>query len=92
MLSGGELFPQATDACVTGLCPGAVRGYTGAKEAGGNGMIVLAAALIGAALGAARARRLGGGALDVAQYAAAHAIALALAGLIVTLVIDRAAG
>lgn len=55
-------------------------------------MIVLAAALIGAALGAWRARRLGGSGLDMAQYAAAHAIAFALAGLILTLVIDRAAG
>jgi len=51
-------------------------------------MIVIAAALIGAALGASRARARGGNRLDMAQYGAAHAIAFALLGLFATIVID----
>ncbi len=55
-------------------------------------MIILVAVLAGAAIGAMRARSLRGNGLDMAQYAAAHAIAFALVGLIVTLIIERAAG
>lgn len=52
-------------------------------------MIVIAGALIGAILGYARAARAGGNGFDRAQYAAVHAIALMLVGLLVTLVADR---
>lgn len=52
-------------------------------------MIVIAGLLFGALLGAVRARARGGNRLDIAQYAAAHAIAFALLGLFATLMIDR---
>jgi hypothetical protein len=52
-------------------------------------MIVIAGALIGAILGYARAAKAGGNGFDRAQYAAVHAIALMLVGLLVTLVADR---
>lgn len=54
-------------------------------------MIVLAGLILGAALGAWRARQREGNAFDVAQWAAVYAIAFALAGLILTIVIDRLA-
>ncbi|MCB1312441.1 MAG: apolipoprotein acyltransferase [Sedimentitalea sp.] len=54
-------------------------------------MIVIGAALIGAAIGGLTAYRRDGGGLDIAQYAAAYGIAFALMGLIATLVIHRAA-
>jgi hypothetical protein len=54
-------------------------------------MIVIGLALFGAILGGLRARRRGGKAADIAQYAAAHAIAFALVGLLLTIVIHRAA-
>lgn len=52
-------------------------------------MIVIAAILLGALLGDARARRAGGTTRDRLQYAAAHAIALALPALILTVMLDR---
>ena len=54
-------------------------------------MIVIAGAVLGAVLGALTAKKRGGSRLDMAQYAAASAIALSLAGLILTLIIHRAA-
>ncbi|MCG6904695.1 MAG: hypothetical protein LJE68_18640 [Rhodobacter sp.] len=54
-------------------------------------MIVLASALIGAIWGGYRAKRNGGNRLDMAQYAAGFAIAFALLGLVVTIVISRTA-
>jgi hypothetical protein len=54
-------------------------------------MIVLGGALIGGALGAFTAKKRGGSALDIAQYAASSAIACGLLGLIATIVIHRAA-
>jgi hypothetical protein len=51
-------------------------------------MIVLAAGLAGAALGARRAKIRGGGRADMAQYAAAHGIAFALLGLFATIAVD----
>ena len=52
-------------------------------------MIVIAAALIGAVLGWRRAAQLGGTQRDRAQYAAAFAMALAVVGLLATVIIDR---
>jgi hypothetical protein len=44
-------------------------------------MIVLAAAIIGAAFGAWRARTRGGSRADMAQYGAGHGIAFAIVAL-----------
>ena len=52
-------------------------------------MIVIAAALIGAIVGIITAKRRGGNALDVAQYAAGFALAFIVVGLIATVVLDR---
>jgi len=52
-------------------------------------MIVIAAALTGGALGAWRARKRGGTGADMAQYAAAHAIAFGLLGLFAGIAADR---
>ena len=52
-------------------------------------MIIIAAILIGAALGAYRAKKLKGKGLDMAQYAAAHAIAFGILGLIITIIVER---
>ena len=52
-------------------------------------MIVLFAILAGAALGDRRARKAGGGRKDRIQYALAHALAFAIAGLFVTVLLDR---
>lgn len=52
-------------------------------------MIVIAGALLGASWGAWLARSRGGKPADMAQYAAAFAIAFALLGLFVTIFIDR---
>lgn len=52
-------------------------------------MIVILAALIGAAAGWRRARALGGDRRDMAQYMAVFAIAGAVLGLFATLMIDR---
>jgi peptidoglycan/LPS O-acetylase OafA/YrhL len=53
-------------------------------------VLVLGALVIGAALGAWRAKRRGGKALDMAQYAAAHAIPLMILALFITIFLDRA--
>jgi cytochrome c biogenesis protein CcdA len=53
-------------------------------------MIVIFSTLFGALLGAQRARRHGGGKLDMAQWAAGFAIPFALIGLFVTIMIERA--
>ena len=52
-------------------------------------MIVAAFAFFGALLGAGTARRRQGNRLDVAQYTAVYAIAFALLGLVVTILVDR---
>lgn len=52
-------------------------------------MIFFASMIFGALLGAFRARRRGGERLDIAQYAAVHAIIFALIGLFVTIAIHR---
>jgi uncharacterized protein YcfJ len=53
-------------------------------------MIVIAGVLIGTLWGGMLAKKRGGNGKDVAQYAISFAIALGLAGLIITLLIDRA--
>ncbi len=52
-------------------------------------MIVITAAILGALIGALRARAHGGGALDMAQWAAGFAIAFALLGTFATIYIER---
>lgn len=52
-------------------------------------MIVIVAFLIGALWGGFLARRRDGNRLDIAQYAAAFGIAFAVAGLILTVVVER---
>ena len=54
-------------------------------------MLVIAGGVVGAVLGLLAARKQGGNKLDMAQYAAAGGIALALAGMIATILIHRAA-
>ena len=54
-------------------------------------MLVIGGAVLGAALGAITARRKGGNRLDMLQYAAACAIALAIVGLFATVFSHRAA-
>ena len=54
-------------------------------------MIIAAALVLGAILGDLRARTRGGNGSDRLQYAAAHAIALAILALFATILIDRAA-
>ena len=51
-------------------------------------MIVIVAALFGAALGAYRAHARGGSRADMAQYGIAHAIAFALLGLFATIALE----
>ncbi len=58
------------------------RGYAGA-------MIVIAAFLLGAAVGWMRAAKAGGGTADKLQYAAAHGLALTVVGLFLTVLITR---
>lgn len=53
-------------------------------------MIVIVAIILGALLGDLRARRAQGNSKDRLQYAAAHALAFAILGLFVTIIIDRA--
>lgn len=53
-------------------------------------MIVIVAIILGALLGDLRARRARGNAKDRLQYAAAHALAFAILGLFLTIIIDRA--
>ncbi|WP_395540420.1 hypothetical protein [Neotabrizicola sp. sgz301269] len=52
-------------------------------------MIVIGGFGLGAILGALTARRRGGKAADMAQYAAAYGIAFALLGLFLTIAIAR---
>ncbi|MFE3835647.1 apolipoprotein acyltransferase [Pseudogemmobacter sonorensis] len=52
-------------------------------------MIVIAAGVMGAAIGGFSARRKGGRPADIAQYAAAHAILFGLLGLFLTIAIER---
>lgn len=52
-------------------------------------MIILAAALIGIVTGAGIARRRGGRLPDMAQYAAGYGIAFTLAGLFLTIFLER---
>jgi hypothetical protein len=52
-------------------------------------MIVIAAALLGALIGGLTARKRGGNKLDITQYAAGYALAFVVAGLIVTVLLDR---
>ncbi len=59
------------------------------KEPGGQEMIVIGGFGLGAILGALTARRRGGKAADMAQYAAAYGIAFALLGLFLTIAIAR---
>lgn len=47
-------------------------------------MLALAGMVLGAVLGAIRARARGGNGFDVAQYAAVHALILGLAGMFIT--------
>ncbi|MDR0808980.1 MAG: hypothetical protein LBE86_07630 [Gemmobacter sp.] len=52
-------------------------------------MIVITAAILGALIGVFRARAHGGGALDMAQWAAGFAIAFALLAAFATIFIER---
>ena len=52
-------------------------------------MIVLAGLLGGGLIGALTAKRRGGKAADMAQYAAGYGIALGLLGLFVTIFLER---
>ncbi len=52
-------------------------------------MIVLAGVILGAIWGAMRARARQGSKLDIAQYAAVHAILFGLIGLFVTIGLER---
>lgn len=52
-------------------------------------MIVIALALAGAVIGALTARKRKGNGLDIAQYAAGYAMAFAVVGMILTVLIDR---
>ena len=52
-------------------------------------MIVIGGGLLGAICGAVAARKRGGKIWDIAQYATAYAIAFALLGLVITIIIDR---
>lgn len=54
-------------------------------------MIVIAGLVLGTVVGAVRARARKGNRLDILHYAAVHAIAFALLGLVATLVIDHMA-
>ncbi|WP_334064303.1 hypothetical protein [Limimaricola cinnabarinus] len=55
-------------------------------------ILPLTGLLIGALLGAWRAKRHGGGTADMAQWGAAHALALGILGLFLLLLLSRLAG
>ena len=55
-------------------------------------MIVLAGGVLGALLGVWNARRRNGTRLDMAQFGAVYGMAFTLAGIFVTLGVDRLAG
>jgi len=52
-------------------------------------MLVLAGLVLGVLVGAVTAKKRGGKALDMAQYAAGYAIAFMLIGLFATIFIER---
>lgn len=52
-------------------------------------ILALSGLVLGAALGAVRARARGGDAADIAQYAAVHGLILALVGLFVAIFLVR---
>ena len=52
-------------------------------------MIVIAALILGAAIGWVRAGKLGGALADRVQYAAAHAIGFAVLGIFLTVLVSR---
>lgn len=52
-------------------------------------MIYTIFGIIGAVLGGMNARKRGGNRMDIAQYAAGYAIAFALLGLVITVILDR---
>ena len=54
-------------------------------------MIVIAGAILGGGWGGWLARSRGGRAADIAQYATVYALIFALAGLAVTIALDRLA-
>ena len=54
-----------------------------------QGMIVIACLILGAAIGWVRATRLDGNRADKLQYAAAHAMALAVLGIFLTIILSR---
>lgn len=55
-------------------------------------ILPLAGLLIGAVWGALRARSRGGNRLDMAQWGAAHGVALAVLGLFLLIILSRLAG
>lgn len=55
-------------------------------------MIIISSLVFGALLGAMRARRMKGNRLDIAQYAAAHAIAFGILGVLLTVIVGRSIG
>jgi hypothetical protein len=54
-------------------------------------MIVIGAALLGALIGGYTAKKRQGTVLDIAQYATSFAIAFGIVGLIITVIVHRAA-
>ncbi|WP_248409810.1 hypothetical protein [Aliiroseovarius sp. S2029] len=52
-------------------------------------MLVIAALVFGALVGVMRARKRGGNRLDIAQYAAVHALVFALIALFASIFISR---
>ena len=52
-------------------------------------MIVIAGAILGAVLGVLTARKRGGVRADLWQYGAVYAIAFALAGLVLTIALEK---
>ena len=52
-------------------------------------MIVIAGLVIGGFWGGLSAKKRGGRPADIAQYAAVYAIALAIVGVFLTIIIDR---
>ncbi|TNF18855.1 MAG: apolipoprotein acyltransferase [Rhodobacteraceae bacterium] len=54
-------------------------------------MLVLIAAVIGGIIGGMTAKRRGGQRLDIVQYVGIYALAFALAGFVLTLIVHRMA-
>ncbi|WP_199671898.1 hypothetical protein [Pseudooceanicola sediminis] len=55
-------------------------------------MFILAGLVLGAIFGAVRARKRGGNAKDIWQYAAVHAMLFAIIGLFATVILNRMIG